>query len=244
MRRPPVLHACALMFVAYAGYARIATLGEEVHEPQPHDSACDHPMALVIPPVLYVAVATVSIAAIGRDAMAGRIAQRAATLEVVVAGQFGHPAIRWIVAAGAVTAMLGVLLNLLLGLSRVLFAMGRGGDMPAATAALNQRQNHALCRRSGRRHRHRRAGRHWQRQDNVVLQRFFRSRFITPLRTWRRLLAQGGAASIRRGLPGSAGELACSLAFWVEWQIWAVGVGIIVAGLVWHAIAVALRQRE
>jgi APA family basic amino acid/polyamine antiporter len=43
-----------------------------------------------------------------------------------------------IVAIGAMTAMLGVLLNLLLGLSRVLLAMGRRSDMPAATANIGE----------------------------------------------------------------------------------------------------------
>jgi APA family basic amino acid/polyamine antiporter len=46
-----------------------------------------------------------------------------------------------IVAIGAVTAMLGVLLNLVLGLSRVWLAMGRRGDMPPALARLDRRQN-------------------------------------------------------------------------------------------------------
>jgi APA family basic amino acid/polyamine antiporter len=42
-----------------------------------------------------------------------------------------------VLAIGAVTAMLGVLLNLVLGLSRVVLAMGRRGDLPRAFARVN-----------------------------------------------------------------------------------------------------------
>ncbi|MEZ4635983.1 MAG: amino acid permease [Caldilineaceae bacterium] len=53
------------------------------------------------------------------------------------ANAFGIPGAAQVLAVGAMTAMLGVLLNLILGLSRVLLAMGRRKDMPAATAAIN-----------------------------------------------------------------------------------------------------------
>jgi APA family basic amino acid/polyamine antiporter len=47
---------------------------------------------------------------------------------------FGVPVVPWLVAAAAITAMAGVLLNLLLGLSRVMLAMGRRGDLPSWVA--------------------------------------------------------------------------------------------------------------
>ena len=61
----------------------------------------------------------------------------AAPLEAI-AGRLRHPP-AWpaSLAVGAITAMLGVLLNLILGLSRVLLAMGRRGDMPPVVARLN-----------------------------------------------------------------------------------------------------------
>ena len=60
------------------------------------------------------------------------------TCALPISQQFGAFAgVALIIAFGAVTAMLGVLLNLLLGLSRVLLAMGRRRDMPAITATLN-----------------------------------------------------------------------------------------------------------
>lgn len=124
-----LLHATALMFVAYTGYGRIATLGEEVRAP-----GRTIPRAiittLVISLLLYVAVAATTVAVVGPAAFAASTHGEAAPLEVV-AKSFRHPHVAWLVAAGAVTAMAGVLLNLLLGLSRMLLAMARRREMPA-----------------------------------------------------------------------------------------------------------------
>ncbi|MCB9545302.1 MAG: amino acid permease [Myxococcales bacterium] len=129
---PALLQATALMFVAYTGYGRIATLGEEVRAP-----ARTIPRAilatLALSMVLYVAVAATAVAVVGPDAFAAATRQAAAPLELV-ARAFRHPQVAWLVAAGAVTAMAGVLLNLLLGLSRVLFAMAQRREMPAPLA--------------------------------------------------------------------------------------------------------------
>lgn len=124
-----LLHATALMFVAYTGYGRIATLGEEVREP-----GRTIPQAiittLVISLVLYVSVAATTVAVVGPAAFAASTHGSAAPLEVV-AKSFRHSQVAWLVAVGAVTAMAGVLLNLLLGLSRMLLAMARRREMPA-----------------------------------------------------------------------------------------------------------------
>jgi APA family basic amino acid/polyamine antiporter len=133
------LHAAALMFVAYTGYGRIATLGEEVREPRR-----TIPLAILVTlgvsAAVYVAVATVGVAAAG----AGRMAEATSGTNgaivaplAIVAESFAMPGVARFVAVGAMAAMLGVLLNLVLGLSRVLLAMGRRGDMPAAAARLN-----------------------------------------------------------------------------------------------------------
>lgn len=126
---PRLLEATALMFVAYTGYGRIATLGEEVHDPR-----ATIPRAIIITLLvsmaLYLAVGAVGIAAAGIDGFGHAGAEKAAPLAVVANG-FGIPAAGLILSIGAVTAMLGVLLNLILGLSRVLLAMGRRGDAPA-----------------------------------------------------------------------------------------------------------------
>ncbi len=133
---PRFFEAAALMFVAYTGYGRIATLGEEVRSP-----ARTIPRAilvtLAVSLVLYVAVAYAAVGSVGSAVLATAAGSTAAPLEVA-ARSLGLPGVAAVVAVGAVTAMLGVLLNLVLGLSRVLLAMGRRGDMPAALARLDR----------------------------------------------------------------------------------------------------------
>ena len=121
-----LLEATALMFVAYTGYGRIATLGEEVREPRK-----TIPRAIIttlgVSAVLYVSIAVVAVGAAGAGSF-GTIAESAAAPLEVVARGLGHDSVAKVIAVGAVTAMLGVLLNLLLGLSRVLLAMDEVAD--------------------------------------------------------------------------------------------------------------------
>ena len=124
------------MFVAYTGYGRVATLGEEVRSPSviiPRAII----LTLVVSLLLYLGVAVVAIGSVGAEAFAEITLETSAPLETIAAG-FGIPGAAQILAIGAVTAMLGVLLNLLLGLSRVLLAMGRRGDMPPLVAKVNK----------------------------------------------------------------------------------------------------------
>jgi APA family basic amino acid/polyamine antiporter len=122
------LNAAALMFVAYTGYGRIATLGEEVRNPRR-----TIPIAvistLVLTMLLYTSVATVAVSALGAGGLASAAGSAVAPLEVA-AGRLGLPGLAVVLAVGAVTAMAGVLLNLLLGLSRVVLAMARRRDLP------------------------------------------------------------------------------------------------------------------
>ena len=132
---PSLLYASALMFVAFTGYGRIATLGEEVKEPsRTIPRAVIAALAVVM--VLYLAVAFVGVGAGDIDTLAAS-GERAAPLEVVARG-FGLALASPVVAVGAITAMVGVLLNLVLGLSRVLLAMGRRRDMPAVFGRLDR----------------------------------------------------------------------------------------------------------
>ena len=133
-----LLYASALMFVAFTGYGRIATLGEEVKEPRrviPRAIV----VTLVVVMLLYLAVGFVALAAGDLASFAGA-GELAAPLVIVArgfGGLLGSATVATIVAVGAVTAMAGVLLNLVLGLSRVLLAMGRRRDMPAAFGRLD-----------------------------------------------------------------------------------------------------------
>ncbi|MCC9655353.1 APC family permease [Rhodopirellula halodulae] len=126
------LEACALMFVAYTGYGRIATLGEEVHDPRRTIPRAII-LTLAVSSLLYVVVGGVAVAASGTELLSGEASQQAAPLQLV-ADSLNVPLVGTLVSIGAVTAMLGVLLNLILGLSRVVFAMGRRGDLPSAAA--------------------------------------------------------------------------------------------------------------
>jgi APA family basic amino acid/polyamine antiporter len=131
------LQACALMFVAYTGYGRIATMGEEIREPR-----CNIPRAIMtvmaVTAVLYLAVAVAAVGSVGAEALGEAAEGTAAPLETVLR-MLGHPALAFAVAVGAMTAMLGVLLNLVLGLSRVALAMGRRGDLPKGFAKIDSK---------------------------------------------------------------------------------------------------------
>ena len=229
-----LLHATALMFVAYTGYGRIATLGEEIREPQR-----SIPKAIVVTLLitmgLYAAVAFVAVAAVGAPQVAEATRVAAAPLEVVARG-FRVPGVAWLVAAGAVTAMLGVLLNLLLGLSRVLLAMSRRGDMPRGLARL--------------------AGEHASPRRAVVVAGVIIATLAltgSVKTTWSfsaftvlvyyaltnlaalRLPAESRLYS--QWVPASGLVSCLGLAFWVEPTIWFAGLVLIGVGLLWHAVA-------
>lgn len=134
-----IIEATALMFVAYTGYGRIATLGEEVKDP-----ARTIPRAvvatLIASMILYIAVAFVVVANVKASSYAASTRNEIALL-VVLANDFSMPAVRTVLSVGALTAMLGVLLNLILGLSRVLLAMGRRDDIPRSVASIGSKTN-------------------------------------------------------------------------------------------------------
>lgn len=117
-----IAEATALLFFAFTGYARIATLAEEVKEPK-----TTIPKAVIITIVaaviLYGLVSVTAIGVIGFEAMA----QSTSPLQLV-ADELQTPLIQTIISLGACTAMLGVLLSQILGISRMFFAMGRNND--------------------------------------------------------------------------------------------------------------------
>jgi APA family basic amino acid/polyamine antiporter len=128
-----ILHAAALLFFAYTGYARIATLGEEVRDP-----AETIPRAIIITIVLaialYAAVALAAVGTVGSAVLSASGAPIASAAEQVLGSRFAL-----VVRASAATAMLGVLLSQLLAQSRMLFAMARRGDMPRVFAHVDAR---------------------------------------------------------------------------------------------------------
>ncbi len=226
-----LLEATALMFVAYTGYGRIATLGEEVRDPERTIPRAII-VTLVVSAILYLSVGVVAVGSVGAGRLAALTAATAAPLEEA-ARIFGGPVLAKVLAAGAITAMLGVLLNLVLGLSRVLLAMSRRRDVPRALSKIDERRNSPTA-------------------SVVTVGLIVGGLVLTGdvKTTWSfsaftvlvyyaltNLAALKLPDGVRRfprwiswaGLAGCLG-----LAFWVERRIWLVGLGVIAVGLLWQ----------
>lgn len=121
----------AILFFAFTGYARIATLAEEVREPRRTIPRAVI-ITLVLAIILYMAVSVVATGVVGAD----QLAASRSPLQTAAASM-SLPGIMPIIVLGASTAMLGVLLSQILGISRMLFAMGRKGDLPARFEKVN-----------------------------------------------------------------------------------------------------------
>jgi APA family basic amino acid/polyamine antiporter len=132
-----LLNATALVFVAFTGYGRVATLGEEVREPQRTIPRAII-VSLVVAAALYAAVTAAALALLGATGLAEATRVTGAPLEVAARAS-SVPSLHWVIGVAAITAMLGVILNLVLGLSRVVLAMARRHDLPAALAGVDER---------------------------------------------------------------------------------------------------------
>jgi len=130
-----VLRAGGFLFFAFAGYARIATLGEEVRDPATTiPKAIPRALAGVL--VIYAVVGVTVLAALPVDVIA---ASDAPLGLVVDASRFDW--LTPIVRVGAGIAALGVLLNLIPGISRTVLAMSRRGELPTWFAAIDERRS-------------------------------------------------------------------------------------------------------
>ncbi|MFE5690759.1 APC family permease, partial [Streptomyces sp. NPDC056512] len=126
-----VLQAAGLLFFAFAGYARIATLGEEVQDPA-RTIPRAIPIALGITLVVYMAVAVSVLLVLGP----GGLATTDAPL-TDAARAAGADWLTPVVRVGAAVAALGSLLALILGVSRTTLAMARDHHLPHALAAVH-----------------------------------------------------------------------------------------------------------
>lgn len=226
-----LLHGAALMFVAFTGYGRIATLGEEVREPRrviPRAVI----LTMLVVTLLYLAVAFAGIGVLGADSFGAAAEGTAAPLEAVATAT-GVPLLPGIIAVAAITAMAGVLLNLVLGLSRVLLAMSRRGDAPRIFRRIDEKRRSPVAAvwacglaiaaiasigdvRAA-----------WSFSAFTVLVYYA----ITNLAALR-LPAEHRI--FPRWIP-AAGLIGClSLAFWVEVRIWLTGLALLGIGLVAH----------
>ncbi|MFJ4693611.1 APC family permease [Streptomyces sp. NPDC088766] len=128
-----VLEAAGLLFFAFAGYARIATLGEEVRDPA-RTVPRAIPLALGIALTVYVCVAVAVLSVLG----SGDLGRAAAPLADAVRAA-GVPGLVPVVRVGAAVAALGSLLALVLGVSRTVLAMARDRHLPGALSAVHPR---------------------------------------------------------------------------------------------------------
>ncbi|WP_340376834.1 APC family permease [Streptomyces sp. SS7] len=128
-----VLQAAGLLFFAFAGYARIATLGEEVRDPA-RTIPRAIPLALGITLVVYACVAVAVLSVLGSGALGRAEAPLADAVRAA-----GVPGMVPVVRAGAAVAALGSLLALILGVSRTTLAMARDRHLPGALAAVHPR---------------------------------------------------------------------------------------------------------
>jgi len=119
-----ILQAAGLLFFAFAGYARIATLGEEVREPE-RTIPRAIPITLGIAVGIYVLVGIAALIALGPDALAASTKPLSDAVDAVGAA-WAVPVVR----IGAAVASLGALLALVAGVGRTGLAMARNGDLP------------------------------------------------------------------------------------------------------------------
>jgi APA family basic amino acid/polyamine antiporter len=130
-----VLQATALLFFAYTGYSRIATLVEEVKDPGrtiPRATG----LALGGATAIYLLVALVTVGVLGST----RLAASGSPLEATMVAA-GSAAGVGLVVAAALSTTFNEGLSDLLGVSRVAFAMGRGSDLPSPLTHLGPGQN-------------------------------------------------------------------------------------------------------
>jgi APA family basic amino acid/polyamine antiporter len=225
-----ILEGCALMFVAYTGYGRIATMGEEVRNPSKNIPTAIL-LTLGVAMLVYLLVAWVSIGTVGAQSLGETAITKGVPLEMV-ASHFNAPWVKNVVTFGAMTSMLGVLINLALGLSRVVLAMGRREDLPSVLSRIDEARKSptnavvavgtliACLILVGN------VKLTWSLSAFTVLIYYAITnlaalRMSDQERRYPRILALLGLSSC------------LFLAFWVDPYVWIVGLGIIGIGLVW-----------
>ncbi len=128
-----VFVAAAFVFFAYTGFARITALGDEVKDPRrtiPRSIV----YSLLISAVLYVAVMVVLIGIIPYTGLASS----QAPLEAAIRYATGNPIFGYIIAIGALFATINVTLSMILGVSRVTFAMSRDDNLPKVARRISR----------------------------------------------------------------------------------------------------------
>jgi APA family basic amino acid/polyamine antiporter len=132
--RASVLTAAGYIFFAYGGFARVTVVAEEVL-----DARRNVPRAillsLAVSTAVYVAVGLIALGLVGPGRLAASRAPLADAISAV-----GRPSAVVALSVGAMVATASVLLTSILGVSRMVYAMARHGDLPAAMAALDPKR--------------------------------------------------------------------------------------------------------
>jgi APA family basic amino acid/polyamine antiporter len=128
-----VLQSAGILFFAFAGYARIATMGEEVRDPG-RTIPLAITLALGITVIVYGVIAVVALGTLGPEGLATSDAPLAGVVETS-GWAWALPVVR----VGAAAASLGALLGLVAGIGRTSLAMAREGDLPRWLAAVHPR---------------------------------------------------------------------------------------------------------
>ncbi len=212
--------AIPFLFVAYTGYGRIATLGEEVRRPE-----VTIPRAVMW--TLTLAICLYGLVAIGGRALGGQHwgsgIEGGATLVDLVTEPFSV-----VVLVGGVAAMLGALLNLVLGLSRVWLAMGRRNDMPRRLSKLDHRATPAAAISISA-------------VPILIIVGIGDLAIAWSFSAFTILLYYGitnlsALALDRRRWTAWLGLISCAvLSFYVPVSVWVVGAALVAIGLVWQA---------
>jgi APA family basic amino acid/polyamine antiporter len=127
-----IFTGAALVFFAYIGFDIVATAAEETKNPQ-RDMPIGILSSLGICTVLYVAVSLV---------VTGMVKYTDIKVDAPLAEAFrsvGHPGIATTISVGALIGLTTVMMILMLGQSRVFFAMSRDRLLPPSFAKVSQR---------------------------------------------------------------------------------------------------------
>ncbi|HEY9643810.1 MAG TPA: APC family permease [Coleofasciculaceae cyanobacterium] len=234
--KPPIaslLQATALMFVAYLGYGRMAYLGNAVRQPR-RSIPQAIVLTLLVALVLYLGVVIAGISSLGVQGFGETVNTYLAPLsrgvqKLSIAGGVQ------IVAVGAIVAMLTVLLNLMLDCMQMLQSMAEQQDIPwrfarfnatgtTPTVAVITVGSAIACLI-------------WIGDVRITWSFSAFSALIYYAITHWAVLKLSPQERLYPRLFTQLGLGVCLfLAFWVNWRIWLVSLGLLVVGLIWRGI--------
>ena len=125
-----VFRGAFFIFFAFAGFGRVATIAEEVRDARktvPRSII----LALFLSAIIYIAVSVAALGLVDAGTLAASKSPLADAIRTV-----GRPALVYVVSLGGMLAMASVLLTSILGVSRMIFAMAREGDLPVLLSRL------------------------------------------------------------------------------------------------------------